>query len=198
MKEARPFGRPQPDAPDERELVEKLISRDQAALSSLYDRYGRVVYAVALKIMGNPSEAEDVVIDTFWQIWQQAARFDLARGSFGAWLFTIARSRALDRLRALRHSPLAAADEPHDAALAREAGAADNPEQDLWLAERSALVRAALGELSPAQREAIELAYYRGLSHSEIASRLGEPLGTVKTRIRLGLAKLREKIGERL
>jgi RNA polymerase sigma-70 factor (ECF subfamily) len=175
--------------------VQRLLARDQTALGALYDRYAGIVYALALRITGSTAEAEEVVVDTFWQVWQQADRYDRARGQLGAWIFTIARSRALDRLRARRRSPLTESDEQAEAAAAQRASAADNPERDLWRAEQSAIVRAALAELTAAQREVIELAYYHGLSHAEIAARLGEPLGTVKTRIRLGLAKMREKMG---
>lgn len=198
MKDAKPpeqSGREALQARDERALVDRLVSRDQAALGELHDRYARVVYAMALKISGSPGEAEDVTIDTFWQVWQQANRYDPVRGSVGAWICTIARSRALDRLRTQRRSPLIATDEPPERA---DLTIDEDPEQDVFLAERSAIVRSALGELSDSQREAIELAFYHGLSHAEIADRLNEPLGTIKTRIRLGLSKMRDRMAAHL
>ena len=198
MKDARPPNHPQLEAGDERSLIERLQARDPAALSALYARYASIVYTLALRITGNQGEAEEVVVDSFWQVWQQADRYDPRRGQLGAWIFTIARSRALDRVRALRRSPLAQPDERAETQAAQRAADERNPEHDAWLAEQSSLVRAALAELAPAQREAIELAYYHGLSHTEIAERLDEPLGTVKTRIRLGLMKLREKLAGRL
>ena len=198
MKDARLQSTLQPDSSDEQALCERLLARDQTALSALYDRYASVVYALALRITSSTVEAEDVVIDTFWQIWQQADRYDQTRGSFGAWLFTIARSRALDRLRARQRSPLTEPNQRAEAEAAQRAASNDSPEQNLWAAEQSALVRAALAELTPAQRQAIELAYYHGLSHTEIAERLSEPLGTIKTRIRLGLMKMREHLSQSL
>jgi RNA polymerase sigma-70 factor, ECF subfamily len=188
-------GREALQARDDRGLVDRLASRDQAALAELHDRYARVVYAMALKISGSPAEAEDVAIDTFWQVWQQANRYDPKRGSVAAWICTIARSRALDRLRTQRRSPLVATDEPPERVDLR---VDEGAEQDVFLAERSAIVRSALGELSDPQREAIELAFYHGLSHAEIADRLNEPLGTIKTRIRLGLLKMRDRMAGHL
>jgi RNA polymerase sigma-70 factor (ECF subfamily) len=198
VKDAKPpeqSGREALQARDERVLVDRLVSRDQAALGELHDRYARVVYAMALKISGSPGDAEDVTIDTFWQVWQQANRYDPVRGSVGAWICTIARSRALDRLRTQRRSPLIATDEPPERV---DLTIDEDPEQDVFLAERSAIVRSALGELSDSQREAIELAFYHGLSHAEIADRLNEPLGTIKTRIRLGLSKMRDRMAAHL
>jgi RNA polymerase sigma-70 factor (ECF subfamily) len=194
VKDARPLSHPRFDRSDERALAERLVARDQTALAALYDRYSAVVYALALRITGSSVEAEEVVIDSFWQVWQQADRYDQTRGQLGAWIFTIARSRALDRVRAQRRSLLVAPDEQAEAEAARQAAANENPERALWLSEQAALVREALAELSPEQRKAIELAYYHGLSHTEIAELLGEPLGTVKTRIRLGLLKMRQSI----
>jgi len=183
---------PQSDLSEEQLLVKRLVARDQTALSTLYDRYASIVYALALRITRNSAEAEEVVVDSFWQIWQQAERYDHTRGQVGAWIFTIARSRALDRLRTMRRFPLTESDPQAESELARDLAASDNPEHSVWLAEQSSLVRAALEALTLTQREAIELAYYHGLSHTEIAEQLGEPLGTIKTRIRLGLIKLRE------
>lgn len=180
------------DPTDERQLIERLRARDQAALNALYERYSNVVYAIALRIIGQTAEAEDVVVDCFWQVWQQAANYDTARGQVRTWIVTIARSRALDRLRALRRAPVVSVED--DLRSVQETRAEDNPEHETWLAEQSALVRQALATLPREQREALALAYYRGLSQSEIAEQLGEPLGTIKTRIRLGMMKLREQL----
>jgi len=198
VEDARPQSTTQSGPSDEQALLERVLAGDQTALSALYDRYSGIVYALAFRITSSTVEAEDVVVDTFWQIWQQADRYDRTRGRLGAWIFTIARSRALDRLRARRRSPLAEQDARAEAEAAQRAATSDSPEQALWLTEQSALVRAALGELTPVQRQAIEMAYYQGLTHTEIAERLGEPLGTVKTRIRLGLIKMREHLGQQL
>lgn len=180
------------DLSDEFKLVERLRARDQAALDTLYERYSSIVYAIALRIIGQPADAEDVVVDSFWQVWQQAENYDVSRGQLRSWIVTIARSRALDRLRMLRRSPLADAEEVNVAG--REMMADDNPEQAAWLSQKSALVRAAMASLPREQRQALELAYYQGFSQSEVAERLGEPLGTIKTRIRLGMMKLREQL----
>jgi RNA polymerase sigma-70 factor (ECF subfamily) len=194
MKERRLDHQAQPGPEDEQSLIERLRAREQAALGLLYDRYAGLVYALALRITGSPVEAQDVVVDSFWQVWQQADCYDQRRGQVAAWILTIARSRALDRARARRRSAHLVPEEQS----AWQITARDNPEQDAWHAERARLVRAALAELTLQQREAIELAFYHGLSHTEIAERLGEPLGTIKTRIRLGLLKMREKLGGQL
>ncbi len=198
MEDARPQSTTQFGPSNEQALLERLLARDQTALSALYDCYAGVVYALAFRITSSTVEAEDVVVDTFWQIWQQADRYDRTRGQLGAWIFTIARSRALDRLRAMRRSPLIEQDLRAEAEAAQHAAASESPEQMLWLTEQSAFVRAALAELTPVQRQAIEMAYYQGLTHTEIAERLGEPLGTIKTRIRLGLMKMREHLSKQL
>lgn len=180
------------DPSDELHLVERLRARDEAALDTLYERYAGVVHAIALRIIGQPADAEDVVVDSFWQVWQQSENYDASRGQVRSWIVTIARSRALDRLRVLRRSPLADAEEVKVAG--REVAGDDNPEQAAWLSQKSSIVRAAMASLPREQRQALELAYYLGLSQSEVAERLGEPLGTIKTRIRLGMMKLREQL----
>ena len=180
------------DPADELQLVERLRARDQVAMNTLYERYSNVVYAVAIRIVGQTAEAEDVVVDCFWQVWQQAASYDISRGQLRTWIVTIARSRALDRLRALKRSPIVSGDDELNPGT--EARATDNPEQETWLGEQSTRIRQALKTLPYEQRQALALAYYRGLSQSEIAEQLGEPLGTIKTRIRLGMMKLREQL----
>ena len=192
MQEANLSNQAPFDLADELQLVERLRAQDQTALNTLYERYSKVVYAIALRIIGQAADAEDVVVDSFWQVWQQAASYDASRGQLRTWIVTIARSRALDRLRVLRRSPLADAEEVDVAG--REMAGADDPEQTAWLSQQSSIVRTALASLPREQRQALELAYYHGLSQSEVAERLGEPLGTIKTRIRLGMMKLREQL----
>jgi RNA polymerase sigma-70 factor (ECF subfamily) len=171
----------------DRDLVERAAAGDERAMTDLYDRYGTLVYAVAYRIVGQRADAEEVVVEAFAQAWREAARFEVGRGSVAAWLTAIARSRALDLVRARgRRERLAAGATAQDAA--GQAGADDQVEED----ERRRMVRQALESLSPPQRQAIELAFFEGLSQSEIAERLNEPLGTVKTRVRLGMQKLRE------
>ncbi|MBS1806773.1 MAG: sigma-70 family RNA polymerase sigma factor [Acidobacteria bacterium] len=192
MKDANLSNLPQFDAADESQLIRRLQARDQAAMNALYERYANVVYAVAIRIVGQTAEAEDVVVDCFWQVWQQAANYDTSRGQLRTWIVTIARSRALDRLRAMRRAPVVSVED--ELLRVAEAKATDNPEQETWLSQQSAQIHRALATLPREQRQALALAYYRGLSQSEIAEQLGEPLGTIKTRIRLGMMKLREQL----
>lgn len=176
-------------------LVEQVAAGDQAALATLYDTTNRLVYGLILRVLGDVSSAEEVLLDVYTQVWRQAASYDAGRGTPLAWLTTIARSRAIDRLRSgwqdqQRKESLET--------LGDAASAAANPEETTVASERQRLVRAALEKLSPEQREVIELAYYSGLSHSEIAEKLNQPLGTVKTRTRLGMMKLREALAPML
>jgi RNA polymerase sigma-70 factor (ECF subfamily) len=172
----------------------RAAAADERAMTDLYDRYGTLVYTVAYRIVGQRADAEEVVVDAFTQAWREAARFEAERGSVAAWLTTIARSRALDLLRARgRRERLvvdAAGGMEGGGSGGPEAPAADRAEDD----ERRWVVKLALEGLSAPQRQAIELAFFEGLSQSEIAERLNEPLGTVKTRVRLGMQKLREAL----
>jgi RNA polymerase sigma-70 factor (ECF subfamily) len=178
------------------DLIASAASGDERAIASLYDRFGGVLYAVAYRIVGQRADAEEAVIEAFAQVWREAPRFEPARGSVAGWLTMITRSRALDMVRARarreRITASAAADRP-----------GLSPGMSSWRpdamdalddAERRSHVRTALESLSPPQRQAIELAYFEGLSQSEIAERLQEPLGTIKTRVRLGMQKLRESL----
>lgn len=173
------------------QLVQRAALGERDALTDLYDQASAFVYSLAFRILGDESGAEDVVIDVFTHAWRMASTFEPSRGSASAWLLTLTRSRAIDALRARRRNrarePLEAASEvPSDA---------PGPEDLNVAAERQRFVASALESLGNEQREAIELAYFSGLSHSEIAARLEQPLGTVKTRIRLGMIKLRELLG---
>jgi len=172
-------------------VVQKIAHGDQAALAALYDSTHRLAYGLILRVLGDASSAEEVLLDVYTQIWRQAANYDISRGGPLAWLMTIARSRAIDRLRSGWQDRQRK--EPLDLLNDRETEAA-SPEENTVVAERRKFVRAALSSLSPEQREVIELAYYGGLSHSEIAVKLNQPLGTVKTRTRLGMMRLREAL----
>ncbi|MGH7658105.1 MAG: sigma-70 family RNA polymerase sigma factor, partial [Gemmatimonadales bacterium] len=170
--------------------------RDEHAAGLLYDRHGGLVYALAYRIVGEQADAEEVLIETFAQAWRDAVRFDPDRGSVLSWLATIARSRSLDKVRAGRRRHRLKRDielESRDSVPGMNPGRGD-PSTSVEEAERREHVLAALGGLSDVQREAIELAYYEGLSHSEIAERLHQPLGTVKTRVRLAMQKLRNAL----
>ncbi|MDW8241161.1 MAG: sigma-70 family RNA polymerase sigma factor [Acidobacteriota bacterium] len=169
--------------------IRQIAAGDQVALGQLYDGTSRFVYGLALRILGDPGEAEEVTLDVYEQVWRQAGDYSLQRGTPLVWLTMLTRSRAIDRLRVAkrqRHRE-ESLDEAHyfTSTLA-------SPEEDALTVERRQLVQEALRSLNPDQRQAVELAYFHGMSHAEIAQYLGEPLGTVKTRIRSGMMKLRE------
>jgi len=172
-------------------LVQRVATGDQSALATLYDTTNRLVYGLVLRVLGDVSSAEEVLLDVYTQVWRQAASYDANRGAPLAWLTTIARSRAIDRLRSGWQDQRRK--ESLDVLGDTPAGAA-SPEEMTVASERQKFVREALDSLTPEQREVIELAYYSGLSHSEIAAKLNQPLGTVKTRTRLGMMKLRETL----
>lgn len=175
------------------EQVRRIASGDEQAFAALYDHTCGLVHALALRILGNQADADEVTLDVFTQVWRTAGAFRPERGSVLGWLTMVARSRALDRLRS-RSSR-----EQHEGVmpLPLDAPTEDcGPEQTASLREQQQRVRAALRALPPEQRQLIELAYYGGLSQSELAVALRQPLGTVKTRVRLGMMKLRETLGQ--
>jgi RNA polymerase sigma-70 factor, ECF subfamily len=180
---------------DDGRLVERMGAGDDQALAQFYDRWARVVYASILQLVRDPDDADDVLEDAFYQAWRQASRYTAARGSVATWMLTIARSRALDFLRArrrLRQEPLT----PGGAGYQGGSPAgdlADFPDV-AEAAEQRERVAEAVRTLPPEQREVVELAYFGGLSQTEIAQRTGQPLGTVKTRTRLAGQKLREQL----
>lgn len=180
--------------PADLDLIEKIRQGDQSALDLLYKRYSSPVYSLIWKILQNSEEAEDVALDVFWQVWRQADRYDPARGAPPAWIFTLARSRAIDRLRSRsrREDRTISIDDPnlHFDPLDENA----SPDQVVSFRQSRDAVRAAMEKLSVVQREAVELAFLKGMTHVEIAEKLGQPLGTVKTRIRQGLIRLRKHL----
>ena len=178
------------------DLVRRMASGDESAIAALYDRYGSVLYAVAYRIVGQKADAEEVVMEAFAQVWRDASRFEASRGSVAAWLTMISRSRALDHIRSRdRRERLNTSAAREDQAQTPTMGSwGTDPGYQVEQTERQKRVAEAMASLSPVQRQAIELAYYDGLSQSEIAERLNEPLGTVKTRVRLGMMKLREAL----
>ena len=171
------------------DLIRRMAEGDREAFRSFYDRHARQVYPLIVRIVRDRADAADVLQDVFWEAWQSAASYDPARGTPEAWIFMRARTRAIDRVRSIRRRSetfVAPVDE-------RVAAAAPDPGGDAAeRAEDRDLVTGALGQLPDAQRQVVELAYYGGLTQTEIAERLEQPLGTVKTRIRLGLERLRE------
>jgi RNA polymerase sigma-70 factor (ECF subfamily) len=180
--------------PDDLDLVRRMAGGEEPAAALLYDRYGAALYAVAYRITGQKADAEEVVLEAFAQAWRDAARFEPARGSVAAWLTMISRSRALDQVRSRdRRERLNSSAAREDQSRSPAMGSWDpDPAYQVEHGERQKRVAEALQALTPVQRQAIEMAYYDGLSQSEIAERLNEPLGTVKTRVRLGMMKLRD------
>jgi RNA polymerase sigma-70 factor (ECF subfamily) len=172
------------------DLLARVAAGDEPALAALYDRMSSVAYGLALRVLGNADAAEDVVQDAFLRIWRRADRYEPARGAARAWVLRVVRNVAIDRLRTTDARQRAETRSHADAALVPVAEA---PEETASRSERSRTLRRALDDLPAEQRRAIEIAYFEGLSHSEIAERERMPLGTVKTRIRDGVLKLREK-----
>ena len=168
-------------------LVSAIRSGDQSAMAALYDRYSSIVYSVALRVLGDTGAAEDVLQDVFMQLWRNPGLFDSSRGSLGAWLAVIARNRAIDALRKRRPE-----NDIEDVVISVETDLASEADR----ARAAEKVRSLLGSLSAAQRTALEMAYFEGLTHTEIAAKTGEPLGTIKTRIRAGLTTLRKAFQE--
>lgn len=175
-------------------LLGQVVQGREEALAALYDETHRLVYSLVYRILGEAGAAEEVTLDVYWQVWQQAARYDAQRGSFLTWLLTIARSRAIDRLRASRTAQQQTDQLDLTTPGPQPESAASGLDERAFDSERRHKLRQALVLLPPEQRETIELAYFWGFSQSEIAARLNLPLGTVKTRVRLGLVKLRELI----
>lgn len=185
------------DGLDDAELMEALGSGDIAALEGLYDRYSALVFSVSLRVLRDPQLAEDVVQEVFLRLWRQPASFDPQRGRFISWLMSVTRNRALDELRRVsrRGRVEDQDDEDHPLEAVPTADRSDDPALGAELREQREVVRAAMTRLPPEQRRVIELAYFSGLTQVEIADLTGDPLGTVKTRIRLGMQKLREALG---
>lgn len=164
-------------------LVARIRSGDEDALAALHDRYGQVVYSVALRVLGDTTQAEDILQEIFLQLWRNPQSFDSNRGSLGAWLAVIARHRAIDHLR--RRRPQS---EIGDVVVAVDSKLEQTTDRNMAVAK----VRAAVEHLPGEQRKALDMAFFQGLTHSEIAAQTGEPLGTIKTRIRAGLLALRK------
>ncbi len=179
----------------DREMIERIGRGDQSAFSALYDRLSRPLYSLALRMLGDAGDAQDALQDVFLQIWSRAATYNPEQSTVFSWTVLLTRSRVIDRLRArkrrLRVVASATGDEDADVADASTMeSAADTADKN----DEAARVRSVLNNLPSEQREAIELAFFGHLTHHEIAARLGEPLGTIKARIRRGLLKLRERL----
>ena len=171
-------------------LMRRIAERDPKALRELYDRHAGLIYAIALKMLKSRDESDELVTDIFWELWNRADRYDPVRAAPVTYMVTLARSRCIDRLRRSRRHPTTSL----DAGAQQQEAPESSPLADTLLAENRGLVRHALSQLDTNQRQALESAYYEGLTHSEIAEKLGKPLGTVKTYIRQGLIRLREAL----
>jgi RNA polymerase sigma factor, sigma-70 family len=174
-------------------LIRRMCDADETALGALYDRWMRSLYSLVFHLLKDADEAEDVVEETFWQAWRKASSYEPSRGAVSTWLLTIGRRRALDRLRAKdrrREEPLTQG----DSTVASLPASGLDPSLAAESSEYRMHVLAALRELPEEQREVLELGYFQGLSQTEIADATGQPLGTVKTRMRLAMQKLREPL----
>jgi len=180
----------EPAPTSDNDLLRAVARGDESALAQVYDRYRLILFGLIVRILHSREEAEDVLQEVFLQVWRRAKDFDEARGRAFTWLVTLARSRALDRLRSLgARARLAEAAPPIE--YIGDAAA------DVFQSEQAEVIRRALAQIPVDQRQALFLGYFEGLTQSEIAARLGAPLGTVKTRMRTGMAKLRELLQER-
>ena len=174
------------------ELIARIADRDERALERLYEKYGRAVYSLVLRMLRDPSRAEEVSQAVFLKVWRRPGSYVAGRGPFVTWLLSVAHHRAVDELRARRYDTLPI-DGTDGGGIEIVDDAADLADV-AWMGERRVAIRAALGQLPQTQRHALELAYYGGLTQREISDRLGEPIGTVKTRMRLAMQKLRASL----
>ena len=177
-------------------LIARIATGDRDAFSRFYDLASPLAFGLIRRVLRDPEAAAEVLQEVFWQVWREAAQYDPKRGSPEAWLIMRARTRAIDRLRSMRRRDRTFVAPVDESVAQRDHGSAENP---AVMAEHRDLVQTALAQLPEAQRRVIELAFFEGLTQSEISRKLGEPLGTVKTRARLGLERLRGALrGERL
>lgn len=184
--------RPEPAQENDVELLKAIAARNEAALAQLYDRYRVILFGLLMRILNNREEAEDVLQETFLQVWGRATNFDENRGRPFTWLVTLARSRGIDRLRTL-----AARERVAVASAKDEAEVVSDAASDAFRSEQRGLITNALDQLPDEQKQTLLLAYFDGLTQSEIAARLNAPLGTVKTRMRTGMMKLRELLADK-
>jgi len=182
----------------DQEMIARIGRRDQGAFSALYDRLSGPLYSLAMKMLGDPAEAQDALQEVFLQIWSRAGTYDPEQSSVFSWTVLLTRSRVIDRLRARGRRSRVVVASTEDAPTAADASTVESAADTAEKNDEAARVRYVLNNLPSEQREAIELAFFEHLSHHEIAARLGQPLGTVKARIRRGLLKLRQRLNSAL
>ena len=180
----------------ELDLLARVAKRERAAFEQLYARYSNILYATAMKFLKQDADAQDVVQDVFIQIWDKAKLYDPTKGKPLTWALTMTRNRSIDRIRAIQRRTRLR-DDFESETVADESAGVREALSEVDASEKSQILRDAVGRLSPEQRKVIELAFFGGLTQSEVADRLGEPLGTVKARARRGLMKLKEILGPR-
>lgn len=178
---------------DDSELIERLKGRDPQAMSVLYDRYGRLAYSVILRVVRNEGVAEDLVQETFLRVWNRVAAFDPGKGALGPWILTVARNRAIDYLRSVEAR---ATESVFEIEKLEHPALFEDMENNILNLDRIRILKEAFTKLTPNQKIVIELAYYEGLSQTEMSEKLKQPLGTVKTWVRSALKTLREQLGE--
>jgi RNA polymerase sigma-70 factor (ECF subfamily) len=178
----------------ELDLLARVAKRERAAFEQLYDRYSNIIYATAMKFLKEDADAQDVVQDVFIQIWDKAKLYDPAKGKPLTWALTLTRNRSIDRIRAIQRRTRLRDDFEKETVVDESEGVREAL-SGVDASEKSQILRDAVGRLSPEQRNVIELAFFSGFTQSEIADRLGEPLGTIKARARRGLMKLKEILG---
>ena len=186
--------------PDDRavelDLLARVAKRERAAFEQLYSRYANILYATAMKFLKEDADAQDVVQDVFIQIWDKAKLYDPAKGKPLTWALTMTRNRSIDRIRAIQRRTRLR-DDFEKETVVDESASLREALSGVDAGEKGQILRDAVGRLSPEQRKVIELAFFGGLTQSEVAERLGEPLGTIKARARRGLMKLKEILGEK-
>ena len=180
----------------ELDLLARITKRERAAFEQLYTRYSNILYATAMKFLKEDADAQDVVQDVFIQIWDKAKLYDPAKGKPLTWALTLTRNRSIDRIRAIQRRTRLR-DDFEKETVADESAGIREALSGVDASEKSQILRDAVGKLSSEQRKVIDLAFFGGLTQSEIAERLGEPLGTIKARARRGLMKLKEILGEK-
>jgi RNA polymerase sigma-70 factor, ECF subfamily len=181
----------------ELDLLARVARRERAAFEALYSRYANILYATALKFLREEADARDVVQDVFIQIWDKAKLFDPAKGKPLTWAITMTRNRSIDRIRSIQRRTRLRDDFQAETFVDESAGVR-GALTEVDASEKGQILRSAVGKLSPQQREVVELAYFEGLTQNEIATRIGEPLGTIKARARRGLMKLKDLLGDQL